>query len=775
MYAHPLFRPLAAAAAAVVVSFLAAHTLLTPALATLEGVPAALLARAGNVERDAGALWIAPDTANPDVGQTRSQIARAINAAHGSGARAILVVTPLVGAVGGSDLGAARALLDAAAAGSDAALRNRLDAWVADLDHDAELERAIRRAGNVVLLSTPDAVPLERFAEAAAAVGTAPSSAPDADGVTRATRLVRADTGQPSLEFAAWLVAHRAAATGPIDADPQALSAAAADLHVPAAQWLPTYGRRSGTAGGVLRLTPEALAADPARARGLYLVIGGTQAAESVPTGDTLALGEAVTQRLISLEQRDYATLPRLARTVTGLVLLASILFGALWAPGLRRSTRWVTVGLIVVGALLAEVALLAGLHVWIPLCAASLTVPLATLAASLVPERGRTAPASGAPVIALPPTLPRISRPPRPRQEAPKRPDVPPTDPFLTANVTGPNVAAGLVGTAEAPVAAAPLRSTPLSLKDIQRILEIRREEPTRAEVADMLLGRSKRPPKPKLGRYEIDRELGHGAMGTVFLGKDPTINRTVAIKAIPIVEEFSEADLAEARERFFREAEMAGRLKHSSIVTVYDAGEDGGIAWIAMEYIQGQTLADYTVKDRLLPAHRVLEICARVADALDYAHAQAVVHRDIKPANVLFQIDTLETKITDFGIARLTNSSSTRSGIVLGTPSFMAPERLEGRAVTGRSDLFALGVTLYQLLVGELPFRADSMAGLMEKIIHNPHPSLRTVRPDLPVCVGAIVDRALQKDPNDRFQSAGEMAKFLRACARACHNATI
>ena len=199
-------------------------------------------------------------------------------------------------------------------------------------------------------------------------------------------------------------------------------------------------------------------------------------------------------------------------------------------------------------------------------------------------------------------------------------------------------------------------------------------------------------------------------------------------------------------------------------------DAGEDGGIAWIAMEYVQGRTLADFTVKDRLLPPHQVLDLCARVADALDYAHSQAVVHRDIKPANVMFNADTLETKITDFGIARLTNSSSTRSGIVLGTPSFMAPERLEGRAVTGRSDLFALGISLYQLLTGDLPFRAESMAGLMEKIIHTPHPSLRTLRPDLPVCVSAIVDRALQKDPADRFQSAGEMAKFLRACAKAC-----
>ncbi len=258
------------------------------------------------------------------------------------------------------------------------------------------------------------------------------------------------------------------------------------------------------------------------------------------------------------------------------------------------------------------------------------------------------------------------------------------------------------------------------------------------------------------------------------MFLGKDPTINRTVAIKAIPIVEEFSDTDLADARERFFREAEMAGRLQHPSIVTVYDAGEDNGIAWIAMEYVQGQTLSHYTIKDRLLAPHQILEICARIADALHYAHGQGVVHRDIKPANVLFNTETLDTKITDFGIARLTNSSSTRSGIVLGTPSFMAPERLEGRSVTGRSDIFALGISLFQLLVGELPFRADSMAGLMEKIIHTPHPSLRTLRPDLPSCTAAIVDRALQKDPADRFQTGAEMAKFLRACAKACAGAS-
>jgi len=274
---------------------------------------------------------------------------------------------------------------------------------------------------------------------------------------------------------------------------------------------------------------------------------------------------------------------------------------------------------------------------------------------------------------------------------------------------------------------------------------------------------------PGQKVGPFDIEKKVGHGAMGTVYLGRDPRINRVVALKAIPIVEEFAEQDLVEARARFFREAEMAGRLKHPGIVTVYDAGEDGGIAWIAMEYVDGHLLSEYAVSDRLLATANVLEIVARTAEALDYAHAQDVIHRDIKPANIMFDPATLETKITDFGIARLTNSTSTRTGIVLGTPSFMAPEQLEGRNVTGRSDLFALGVTLFQLLAGQLPFRADSMTGLMDKIANAEHPPLHTIRPDLPSCVSTIVDRALQKDPAARYPTAGEMARALRACAAA------
>jgi len=769
MYAHPLFRPLAAATAAVILGFLLAILVVPSGYAALEGAPLAAMQRAANAERADTAAWIDLDSNSKELGQSRAQLARAIDAAHTAGARAIVVVVPLAEPADSTDLAAARALLENAESNGDSAMRTKLEAWLKDLDHDADLERSIRHAGNVILLASPDGAPLDRFAAAAAAVGSEPTVTADADGVMRHARLYRADSGQPSLAFAAWLVAHPGTDRTFPAVDLTSMAAAAAPLATQGGRWLPTYGRRAGTPGGLIRVAATRLTTEAGQLHQRIVVIGPSTPTIRVATGETLSLAESVAQRVISLEHSDYATIPRLARTFSALTLLADILWSALLAPGLRTPIRWMVVALIVVGAFALEAGLLALARVWIPLIAATMTVPLATLAAAIVPERPRTAPASGTPVVPLPPTLPRISRPPRPRQEPPKRSEVPATDPFLTANITGPqDVAGARRSNSPAPAPRAP--TGPMSLKDISRILEARREEPSRAEVADMLLGRSKRPPKPKLGRYEIDRELGHGAMGTVFLGKDPTINRVVAIKAIPIVEEFSESDLADARDRFFREAEMAGRLQHPSIVTVYDAGEDGGIAWIAMEYVQGQPLSDYTVKDRLLPAHQVLEICARVADALNYAHGQTVVHRDIKPANVLFNPETLDTKITDFGIARLTNSSSTRSGIVLGTPSFMAPERLEGRLVTGRSDLFALGVSMYQLLAGELPFRAESMAGLMEKIIHSPHPSIRTLRPDLPSCVAAIVDRALQKDPAERFQSAGEMAKFLRACAKAC-----
>jgi len=268
------------------------------------------------------------------------------------------------------------------------------------------------------------------------------------------------------------------------------------------------------------------------------------------------------------------------------------------------------------------------------------------------------------------------------------------------------------------------------------------------------------------RLGRYHLEREIGRGAMGTVYLGRDTAINRLVAIKAIPLASEFSDAELVEARSRFFREAETAGRLNHPNIVTIYDVGEERGLAYIAMEYLKGRHLSEYATANNLLEPRKVLEVMGRTAEALGFAHKQQVVHRDIKPANLMFDPSTDVLKITDFGIARLTGAGSTRTGIVLGTPSFMSPEQLEGRTVTGHSDLFSLGVSLFQMLTGHLPFTADSMTGLMQQIAEAPHPPLRAYRPDLPECVEAVIDRALAKTPEARFDSGAQMAAALEDC---------
>ena len=266
-------------------------------------------------------------------------------------------------------------------------------------------------------------------------------------------------------------------------------------------------------------------------------------------------------------------------------------------------------------------------------------------------------------------------------------------------------------------------------------------------------------------LGRYEIVRELGRGAMGVVYLGRDPKINRVVAIKAIPLAEEFEPDDLDDAKARFFREAETAGRLNHPNIVTIYDVGEERDLAYIAMEYLEGSHLSGHVKPDTLLPMPVVVDLAAQVADALGYAHRENVVHRDIKPANIMYDRNTNALKITDFGIARLTDSSRTRTGIVLGTPSFMSPEQLEGKQVTGQSDLFSLGVSLYQLLTGQLPFRGSSMPKLMFAIANLAHAPVTHVRPELPEDLNRIVDMALAKDPRERYPTGAHMAQALRA----------
>ena len=270
------------------------------------------------------------------------------------------------------------------------------------------------------------------------------------------------------------------------------------------------------------------------------------------------------------------------------------------------------------------------------------------------------------------------------------------------------------------------------------------------------------------RLGRYVIERRVGRGAMGAVYLAKDPRINRPVALKVIPIEKEFEDEELKEARLRFYREAESAGRLTHPNIVTVFDAGEDKGLAYIAMEYVPGIPLRSFTDPKKLLAPKRALELAATTAEALDYAHNQGVIHRDIKPANLLYNPKEGSLKISDFGVARMTDNNSTKTGIVLGTPMYMSPEQLGAEDLTGLSDLFSLGVTLYELLVGEVPFRATNIAVLMTKITTEDPAPVSSRRAGIPPSVDAVLAKALAKRPTDRFSCGAEMAIALRNCAR-------
>ena len=266
-----------------------------------------------------------------------------------------------------------------------------------------------------------------------------------------------------------------------------------------------------------------------------------------------------------------------------------------------------------------------------------------------------------------------------------------------------------------------------------------------------------------PEFGRYSIEKELGRGAMGVVYLSKDPKINRKVAIKTLDY-SQFSVAELKDVKARFFREAEAAGRLSHHNIVTVYDIGEEADFAFIAMDYVTGFPLSKYIKPGKLLPVPEVYHIIQVVAEALDYAHKQKIVHRDIKPSNIMYNPKSKQIKITDFGIARITDSVKTRTGSFLGSPSYMAPEQITGSKIDGRADIYSLGVSFYQLLTGQLPFNADNLGNLAYKIANEKHKPVKDLRSGLPASATRIINKALQKEPGNRFASGAEMAKAIK-----------
>jgi serine/threonine-protein kinase len=266
-----------------------------------------------------------------------------------------------------------------------------------------------------------------------------------------------------------------------------------------------------------------------------------------------------------------------------------------------------------------------------------------------------------------------------------------------------------------------------------------------------------------PTLGRYEIIKELGRDAMGTVYLGKDPRINREVAIKTLRY-EEIDPEQIKEVKKRFFREAEAAGKLSPPNIVTIYDVGEDYEIAYMAMELLDGSNLVKHCQKSNLLPMPKLIHVISCVSSALDYAHANGIVHRDIKPANIMI-LNSAEIKVTDFGIARVTTSSKTQTGTVLGTPSYMSPEQIAGKKVDGRSDIFSSGVVFSELLTGERPFSGDSFATLMYNITSSAPPPIKGLFPNIPDKLVPVVEKLLAKDAEARYQTGKELMDALIA----------
>ena len=272
------------------------------------------------------------------------------------------------------------------------------------------------------------------------------------------------------------------------------------------------------------------------------------------------------------------------------------------------------------------------------------------------------------------------------------------------------------------------------------------------------------------KLGRYEVVRELGKGAMGIVYLAKDPLIGRLVALKTIRPSAHADDEDTREFQQRFAREAQAAGNLNHPSIVTVHDIGQDepSGVSFIAMEYVEGQNLKEVLAQGRPLSFEQAADIIAQVAEGLDFAHAKGIVHRDVKPANIIL-LEGNRAKITDFGIAKITSGANlTTTGQFLGTPNYMAPEQIKGTPVDGRSDIFSLGICLYECLTHRKPFGGDSLTSISYKIVHEPFPPLHDVNPIIPEGFVDVVSSCLAKDPSKRYQRGKDMANALRAVIR-------
>ena len=578
----------------------------------------------------------------------------------------------------------------------------------------------------------PDGHPLAGLATRAGIV----EFLPDSDGVLRSAALWKFNGGEmtPSLAVAIALAGTESTVDPRLSStdDVAYLSNYVELPRIDAADVL----RRKEVAGDVTGRTVFIDAEPP--------LVG---AAGVLPSGQYATLSEITASVLADLENGQTIVSPSWVKALEWLVPALVAILASLFLPGRKRREILVAAGGVIFGLLLVEAILLAVLRMRIDLGRPTVLVIGVMLLAWWLAGTARQATANafkrGSDFLAagrLEPAFAEFRR-------------CEPTD-MLASIMYKLSLAFEEQSKPERAEAV------------LDWLKQTQRSEPSASLKPDSPPGA---PGAPKrLGRYVIERKLGRGAMGAVYLARDPRINRAVALKVIPLDKEFEDEELAEARIRFFREAESAGRLTHPNIVTVYDAGEDKNLAFIAMEYLQGSPLTRFTDPQKLLAPNKALELCARVADALDYAHNQGVVHRDIKPANILYNLRDDTLKISDFGVARMTDNNRTKTGIVLGTPMYMSPEQLNAEQITGLSDLFSLGVTLYELLTGEVPYQAANIAVLMTKITSDDPPPVSNRRSGVPPSVDSVLLKAMAKRPENRFANGAEMAVALRNCAR-------
>jgi serine/threonine protein kinase len=269
-------------------------------------------------------------------------------------------------------------------------------------------------------------------------------------------------------------------------------------------------------------------------------------------------------------------------------------------------------------------------------------------------------------------------------------------------------------------------------------------------------------------LGRYEILEELGRGDMGVVYRGHDPLIDRYVAIKTIDL-QKLSDKEKDEYKARFYQEAKAAGRLNHPNIITIYDLGRKGDIAYIAMELMEGPELQDIVSEGKRLSLGQKLDVAFQVASGLAYAHEHGVVHRDIKPSNIMV-LRGMHVKIADFGIARMESALwRTQVDRIIGSPLYMSPEQVQSHAIGPASDIFSFGILFYQMLTGQLPFNGTSANSVFYKIVNDEPPAPSALNPEIPEMLDRLVARCLAKKPEDRYPSASELIADLHACRRA------